>query len=262
MHRATRFLVLGLVLAFSDADVKANVVVATSLGLTQFQVAPSIGTFITLSPFTASANAQAQDDLSGANSQFNQLNDGSTAASAVTALANASAAASALSLTVNSAGGVRILGVTSFASSTGQGGLGDDFGGTGSFEIRDSSNPSPENVNVVFSATLSGSQSLTTDGAGVFATSEIIFTFSLPDLGSTLLSLDNPLSIGPSTSLVSPYGNMLTSTVQLQTNTEYAFIAEADAESSGFNSAPEPSFSLTNRSRYLCHFVRQAFLAE
>jgi hypothetical protein len=241
MHRSVGFLVLALAFTFSPSSAQADVIVSTSLDLTNFQVSPSIGMFVTLSPFTASANAQAQDDLSGPDSQFNQMNDGSTSASAATALASASAGASALALTANSASGVNIVGVTSFASSTGQGGLGGDLGGTGSFEILDTSNPTPSSVNVTFSATFSGSQSLYTDGTGVFATSEIIFNLILPDLGAVPISLDNLLSIGPSDSRLSPYSGTIMGSVQMLTNTDYAFIDEADAESSGFNYVPEPS---------------------
>lgn len=242
MRLTPGYVVFTLAWMFSSTSARADVVVSTSLDLTQFQVVPSVGTFLTISPFSASGNAQAQDDLSGADSQFNQVNDASTSASAATAMANASGGASAGSLTASSASGVSILGVTSFASSTGQGGLGADFQGTGSFEILDTSNPTPSSVSVTFSATLSGSQSLYTDGTGVFATSEIIYNLILPDLGAVPISLDNPLSIGPSDYLLSPYSATLTGTVQMLTNTDYTFIDEADAESSGFSYVPEPSF--------------------
>jgi hypothetical protein len=243
MQRSFGFLGLTLAVAFSLTPARADVVVVTSLSLTQFQVVPTVGTFVTLSPFTASANAQAQDDLSGPVSQFNQVNDGSTAATANTAFASASSSASSLALTASSASGVNLPGVMPFfASSTGQGGLGGDFGGTGLFEILDTTNPTRSSVSVTFNATLSGSQSLTTDGSGVFATSEIIFNLLLPDLGAVPISLDNPLMIGPSSSLISPYSNTLTGSVMMETNTDYTLIMEADAESSGLNAVPEPSF--------------------
>lgn len=186
--------------------------------------------------------------MSGSNSQFNQVNDSSTSVTAPTSLASASAAASSLSDTVSllaasASSGVNIPGVTASASSTGQGGLGGDFGGTGLFEIISASNTS---VNVTFSAKLSGSQSLTTNAFGQSATSEIIFNLLLPDIGSVVFFLDNPLSIGPSASLVDPLSTTLINTVTLQTNTDYTLIAEADAESSGLNTIPEPSsFFLT-----------------
>jgi hypothetical protein len=214
MRRAIEFLAWIIAIGFSPTAARADVFVATSLDVTSFGISPSIGPVMLLSPFTASANAQAQNDLSGFNFQINQAND------------------------------------TSTASSTGQGGLGGDFGGTGSFEIVSASNTP---VDVTFSATLSGSQTLTTDAYGDFATSEIVFNLVLPDIGSTVLFQDNPLSMGPSATLVSSYSNTLTNTVSLQTNTDYTFIAEADAESSGLN-VPEPS------SLFLTAFVSFAVL--
>lgn len=241
MHRAIGLLVFGVALVFSPAAVRASVLVNTSLSLTQLQILPSFGSVLILPPFTASANAQAQDDLSAPKSQFNQVNGGATSATAATALASASAAASSLSLaslSASAASGVNIPGVTAFASSTGQGGLGGDFGGTGLFEIVSASTTS---VSVTFNAKLSGSQSLTTNAFGQSATSEIIFNLLLPDIGSVVFFLDNPLSIGPSASLVAPLSTTLTNSVTLQTNTDYTLIAEVDAESSGLNTIPEPS---------------------
>jgi len=245
MRHTLGFVVFTLPWMFCSTSARADVMVSTSLDLTAFQVVPTVGTFVIVSPFTASANAQAQDDVSAPDSQFTQVNDGSTSASAATAFANASASASALTaitLAASAASSVHIPGVPFFGSSTGQGGLGGDFGGTGLFEILDSSNPTPSPVDVTFKATLSGTQSLSADGAGVFATSEIIFNLLLPDLGAVPIFLDNPISIGPSSSLDSPYSNTLMGTVTMLTNTDYTLIAEVDAESSALNSVPEPSF--------------------
>ncbi len=248
MDRTIGLLVLGIGLGFPTAA-PAGVIVQTSLNLNTLQISPSFGVVQIVSPFSASANAQAQDDLSGSNSAFNQVVDGSTPLTAVaTAFASAGAYASSSGdltslLTAYALSGVDI-GATSSASSTGQGGLGGDFGGSGLFEIFDSSNPSPSNVNVTFTASLSGSQSLATDAFGQSATSEIVFNLFLPDIGATPLFLDNPLSIGPGSSLAAPYSGTLTGAVTLQTNTDYTLIAEVDAESSGLNLTPEPSSSL------------------
>jgi hypothetical protein len=190
--------------------------------------------------------------------QFSQVNDSATSASCASAFASASGAASSTadlvsSLAASASSGVNIPGATnSFAESTGLGGLGGDFGGTGLFEILDSSNPTPSAVSVTFTATLSGDQTLTTDADGAFATSEIVFSLLLPAInsGNPIIFLDNPLCIGNSPgntclnsspgTVNSPYSNVLTDTVQLMTNTDYTLIAETDAESSGFN-VPEPS---------------------
>src|SRR6516165_6907220 len=96
MRRTLGFVVFTLAWMSSSTSARADVMVSTSLDLTQFQAVPTGGTFVIISPFTASANAQAQDDVSAPDSHFTQVNDGSTSASAATAFANASASASAL----------------------------------------------------------------------------------------------------------------------------------------------------------------------
>jgi hypothetical protein len=239
--RSLHFLTVIATLTLCSA-VKADVVVISSLSLSQLQIVPTSGTLQILSPFSASANAQAQDDISGMNSQFNQVNDSATSAAAATAFAIASGAASSVSLTASAASGVNIPEITSFASSTGQSGLGVDFGGTGQFEIV---SPSNTTVTTSFNAGFTGAQSLTTTGGGQFATSEIIFNLMLPDLGSnsSVLFYDNPLSIGPNGMLMGSFSNTLMSSVDLQTNTPYSLLLEVDAESSGYNFVPEPSYS-------------------
>jgi hypothetical protein len=257
MRRVIGFLALSIAAGFSTTAARADVMVSTSLSLTELQISPSTGSVVLLSPFTASVNMFALDDLSGVDSYYNQVIDSATSATVATAFASAGAAASSTgdlvsSLAASASSGVNIPGATnSFAESTGQGGLGGDFGGTGLFEILDTSNPTPSDVNVTFSATLSGDQTLTTDADGEYATSEIVFSLLLPDIsGTPIIFIDNPICIGtppgstciassPST-LNSPYSNTLTDTVQLLTNTGYTLIAEADAESSGLN-VPEPS---------------------
>src|SRR5580658_4154280 len=144
MRRAIGFLALSIAGGFSTTAARADVMVATSLSLTELQISPSTGSVVLLSPFTASANVFALDDLSGADSNFNQANDSATSATAATAFASAGAAASSTALAASASSGVNIPGATnSFAESTGQGGLGGDFGGTGLFEILDTSNPVP-----------------------------------------------------------------------------------------------------------------------
>jgi hypothetical protein len=247
MYRAIGSLLVGIGLAFAPAA-RASVVVQSSLSLNTLQIVSSFGVVEILSPFSASAYVTGEDSSSGFGTcpQQSQVNDGPTSISCASAFANAAGSASstgdlASSLAASASSGIGIPNTTASASSTGQGGLGGDFGGTGLFEILDSTNPTPSNVNVTFTAGLSGSQLLMTDAYGVSATSEIIFNLSLPDIGTTALFYDNPLSIGPSSSLNSPYSASPTDTVQLQTNTEYTLIVEADAESSGLNSTPEPS---------------------
>lgn len=162
---------LGLILFVSCRAAMADVVVQSSLNFSNLQIVPSSGLLQILSPVTASANAQAQDDISGMDSQFNQINDAATSAAAATAFASASAAASSVLLTANAASGVNIPGITSFASSTGQGGLGVDFGGTGQFEILSATNAM---VNTSFSAQITVNQSLKTTDGGQSASSEVV----------------------------------------------------------------------------------------
>jgi hypothetical protein len=240
--RFVRFSALLITLTVSSA-IKADVIVQSNLSLFQLQITPSAGTLQILPPFTASANASAEDSITGLSpQQFNQVNDSATSASASTAFANANGAASAVLLTASASSGVNLPEVTSSASSTGQGGLGLDFGGTGQIEIV---SPTNTTVSTEFSAQLSGNQSLTTTGGGQFATSEVIFNFMLPDLGAnaSVLFLDSPQSIGPGGMFVAPVSTTLMNSVNLQTNTPYNFLLEVDAESSGLDVAPEPSSS-------------------
>jgi hypothetical protein len=215
-------------------------VVNTSLNLIQLQILPSLGSLSILPGFSASAFASAEDSLGGFSQQSDPLFPGGPAitsanASALTTLASANGVASTASFTASASSGVSILGETPVdlsASSTGASGF------QGGFEIVTAG--APTNVNVTFNATLTGNQSLTTDAAGLGLNSEIVFNLVLPGTGSVLF-LDNPLSVGPSSSLVAPYSSTLTNSVSLMTNTDYTLIAAVDAESAGFNYAPEPS---------------------
>ena len=245
MRHAVGLLVLSAAVGFTTTSARADVVVSTSLNLTQLQILPSLGTLSILSGFSASAYGFAEDSLGGFSQQSDPPVPGGpptviASASALTALASANGSASTVSLSASASSGVSILGPSSFdssASSTGQGGF------QGSFEIL-SAVPTPAPVSVTFNAALTGYQSLTTDAAGVGLNSEIIFNLILPGVGptgTTVLFLDNPLSVGPNSSLVAPYSNTLTNSLNLMTNTDYALIAGADAESAGLNYAPEPS---------------------
>lgn len=231
MSSATGSLVLAVLCVF-PASLRADVIVSTSLSLTGLQISPSSGTLQILSPLTASAFAQAQDSLGGLDQHFNSADDGATSATALTLFANSSGAASAPLLDANAGSGVNISALEAAAASVGRGSL------RGTFEIIGATAP----VNVQFQAMLQISQSLSTPGAGQSATSEVIFTLFLPDLpNQPLLFLDNPLTIGASDSGSDTMSPTLTASVTLQPNTEYSFISEVDAESSGHNSVPEPS---------------------
>jgi len=215
---------------------KADVIVSSSINLTGLSISPASGSVSIISPFAASAFAQAQDSLGGFANQFNTVNDTATSASAATSLASGSAAASVPGLTASAASGVNISHVTASASGSGNGGPGSLAGLS---EITGTTGM----VNVTLSAPLTGNQSLTTNDGGQTASSEIIFSLLLPDIDSSNPELfyDNPLTIGPNSTLVSPLSTTLTTSVSLMANTQYTLIVDVDAESSGLNIVPEPS---------------------
>jgi len=239
MRRALGFAILAITLLFPIA-LRADAIVNNSLSLSGLQITPASGSVQLQAGFAASAFAEAEDSLGGFSQQFTTVNDGATSASAATTLANASAAASVPGLTASTSGGVNIPEINAFAESTANGGPGSLIG---SFEIVGTSGA----VSVQFAAPLMGSQSLSTIGGGRFATSEIAFNLLLPAVSSSpLLVYDNPLSIGPNSTLNFTYSNTLTASVMLQADTPYLLIAEVDPDSSGLNSTPEPSlFALT-----------------
>jgi len=220
---------------------QANSIVSTSLSLTNLQITSGIGTVEILSPLTASAFASAYDSLGGSDANFNTVNNTATSVSASTKLANASGGASASALTASASGGVNIPGMLDATAGTSPGPYGSL---SGTFEIMGpGSTPSP--VNVTIKAALSYSQSLMTDAYGEQANSEVIFQLNLPDVTATpFLFLDNPLQIGPNTTLAasrSPTLSGSTSSLGLLTNTPYSIYIEADAESSAINTSPEPA---------------------
>jgi hypothetical protein len=238
--RATLLLIAAFVFSLNPTAVRADVVVSSSLDLSQLQIVPTEGTVEFLSPWTAQVFVQAQDSLGGLDQHFNSVNDSATSASASTALANASGAASFQSLGASAASGVNIPDISANASSSSNGSFPGSLSGT--FEIVGATGP----VTVVFKAPLMVNQFLSANGAGISASSEVIFNLLSPDIngGSPLLFFDNPLSIGPNDSISFAASPMLTDSVTLQPNTPYFLIAEVDAESSGLSAVPEPSFLL------------------
>jgi hypothetical protein len=192
-------------------------------------------------PMTASAFAAALDSLGGSDSNFDSQDDAAVAVSASTTLVTAAAAASALDQTVSASSGINIpADLDAFASTS----SGPNASLSGSFQIvdgTDQANP----VNVTIAALLSYSQSLATDANGLQANSEVIFQLSLPDVDANpYLFFDSPLQIGSSDTLSTSGSPTLSgdpASLALLTNTPYAFFLEADAESSGLNTSPEPS---------------------
>jgi hypothetical protein len=208
------------------------VVVNTSLTLNQFTITPDSGSVQLILPITATAFAQAQDSLGGADANFDSEDNATASASALAFLANASGLADAVGFTGTATSGINIPDIDASATSVGQGGI------QGMLQITGATGP----VNVSFAAALSASQFLQTNQYGISATSEVVFSFLLPDIsGDNLLFYDNLLSIGPDQLINSSTSPNLTASATLQPDTPYFFIIGLDAESAGVDSVPEPA---------------------
>lgn len=237
MINATRCLVLSATLFLASVASRADVIVSSSLNLTQFQITPAAGSVVILPGVSVSAFAQALDSLGGFDQQFNSAIDAAISASAATALANASGTVSGVDLTGSVTGGITIPDIEAFASAEGQAML------SGMFEITGTTG----NVDVTLTAILATSQSLLTAGFGQSATSEVTYTFLIPDIESVpVLFYDNLLTIGPDQSLDQSSNPTQTITLSLPANTPLAFVQFLDDEPSGVNlnpvsPVPEPS---------------------
>ena len=119
--------------------------------------------------------------------------------------------------------------------------------GSGTFEVTGTAPVSATFMvaNPASSPGLGGvSQSLFTNGTGVSASSEAIFTLTIPLLQTApVLAFDNLLTIGPNQSQSFSSSSALTSltnTLLLQPNTVYNYNVALDVETSGV-STPEPA---------------------
>jgi hypothetical protein len=237
--RTLRKVVPSLILCFAwglyPAAVRADVVIDSSLSLTQLQIQPSAGSVQFLSPFNASTFTQVFDSSGGADQQFNTVNDGATSASASTTLVHATAAASALSMTASTTAGVNIPQITADAGTS----PGSPYGLLqGFFEIVGATGP----ISVQLKASLDVHQSLSTSGGGQLATSEAIFNLLLPDIsGDPILSFDNLLQIGQNDSIASSSSPTLSDFVMLPANTPLSLIFSTDTDVYTVSSVPEPS---------------------
>jgi PEP-CTERM motif len=212
----------------------ADAVVNTSLDLTNFTIVPSSGTVTYSSPTSASVFAQALDGLGGSDQTFNNMTGSLAQTMAETTLANGNASANGAP-PFDSAVDANILipGLNTFASSEGQGTL------SGVFEITGTTGP----VNVTFNVDLTDDQFLQTDLSGLSGSSQSIFTLTLPDIQSApVLSFNNLLTVtGPNQTQPYVASPMLTTSLLLQPNVQYSFVAAPDAESYAVDSTPEPS---------------------
>jgi hypothetical protein len=226
-------LFLIFVVCLAPNVLRADVVVTTELDLNAFQIIPDSGTLNILSPTTAFVFGQALDSSGGFDQETNSVNDSATSTNASTTVASASGAASAPALTGSVTANINLPNdFNGFANSEGQALL------SGSFEITGTANP----VNVTFNALLNIDQSLETTGGGQSATSETTFTLLLPDLsGDPVLFSDVPNSIGPDSVTSTSTDPTLTTSMLLEPDTPYSFVASLDAEADGVNITPEPS---------------------
>jgi hypothetical protein len=246
MTRVIWLAVLGFTALLSPITVRADVQAISLIKLTQLEILAPTGYSVSF-PFgvLATASASAQDDL-GSDAQFDFELDADASASAATTFASAKATAEALALTANAESELHIPGASNiFASSSANG---NPFGSlSGSFEVDGPAGTIP----VALQAGLSYSQLVKTDALGLFATSDVIFNFLLPDIGFSLPVFESLLIIGPNAMASQSGAPTLFDMVMLQANTPYSFVAGVDAESSGLN-VPEPSSVVLTATVFAC----------
>ena len=228
-----------LLLAFCGTALRADVIVNTSLIMTSLQIAPGVGTLqLSLAP---GVFGDVYDTLGDYNSAFDYSDDPALASASIP-LANINDSASvAGGLGVSASSGVSIFGIAAEAGTD----TGNNATISGTYDILDPSGAqaAPQPVDVTFTALLNASQTLFTDPLGISAFSEVTFALDLPDLGDSgddFLYFVNPETIGPDSSDSASSTPTLSETASLLTNTTYIFFLEADAESNGINSTPEP----------------------
>lgn len=199
-----------------QAFAKANGSLVSSI-----EIVASGGALLFADPWTGEAFADADGAF-----DF----DSGDAPSAFASSAYAEASASAASLVASASSAFDIPSdVAAFSFATGRGSLFNSFmvtGGSG-------------DVEVTFTATLSGNVSVDTGPLGVFASTEAIFAMELD--GDLLGIFQTSLLIGPSASDAASISDSISASRILQFDTLYFFYAEADSESSGLTTVPEPS---------------------
>ncbi len=237
MNRKALFLLL---LAVCCGALRADVIVSTSLSLTNLQITPGVGTLqLSLAP---GVFGDVFDTLGDYNFAFDFSDDPALANASIPLafINNSASVAGGLGATASS--GVSILGIDAEAGTD----TGNNATITGTLNILDPGGASadPQSVDVLFTALLNASQTLFTDPLGVSAFSEVTFALNLPDLGDSgnnFLFFDNLETIGSDSSNSTSSTPTLSETASLLTNTDYSFLLEADAESNGVNSTPEPA---------------------
>ena len=230
LSRAFMFvLLLGLFLSASSRAY-ADVVVISSLNFSNLQITSSSGSIQFGGAWQATAAAQAMNSLGELNAHFDSSIGGTAMANVMVTFAGAQGIANAASLTAGAGNQVNITGGTFAAGSSGQAFLTNTFMITGG----------TDDVDVTFSAMINGMQSLMTDGAGLFAESDVVFSLELD--GDPILFHASQLTGGPNTSMQQQIAQALSNTVTLQRNTVYTISIGIDTDiPPSTNSVPEPS---------------------
>jgi len=215
---------------------RADAIVDSDIYLDRLSITSSSGTLNVLSPLNTSAFAQALDS-SGVLLQNSDNEVDTTAHATVTTTTVPDAEGEIICVTCFhglpffefAKADVDIPnGFVGFASAEGQTTL------IGSFEITGVSG----SVSTDFSAAMRTFQNFFTVASG---TSEVAFTLTLPDVQATpILSYANPLAASYNQNFSVSPSPALTTSLVLQANTPYSFIAALDAESFAA-SAPEPA---------------------
>ena len=214
---------LGLALWLPTVD--GGVLVNSQASFQSLTITPAAGTVEVLSPWTASAFAEADGG-----SDFQTTEDGAVAVLASSALAAAAGAASSPSpgFAATSAA-LSIPGETpALSTATGRGSLGVRFQVTGG----------AGQVNVSFGADLEASVSATTDSSGVLAESEVIFLLLVD--GDVVLFQNLLASVGANSTDSQTTSGALSGLLTLEYDRPYELLTELDAEALGVN-VPEPT---------------------
>ena len=222
-------LVLACLVLSWPRRVEADADASCSLTFSNLTIAPSAGTVVYDSSWTAESFVQAQNSLGELDQQYVSTNEATATADASATYATGHGDASPLTLAGTASSSAIIPGSASQqAISEGQPDVYNSFtitGGTGT-------------VNVAFSVDLSGMLNVMTDSYGANAVAETIFNLTLN--GNSTLFSDTLLSVGPNSTNTLPVAVSLTNTVALQYGTDYFVFAQPDAETTAVT-IPEPS---------------------
>lgn len=223
----------------------ATAIASSTLVFNNLAIMPATGTISLDGVWVLEAFAHADNSLGDIDEQFTPgSSPGVVSASAAVTWASANGSAHApnpppdLIVAGSASSAVNLPGCgPASASGNGRGTLFNSFTLTGG-------GPS---VDVTFEIDISGLIDLLTDGCGVFARSETIFTLAVD--GEVVLFDDRPREIGPNSGLIEPFAGHLMNTVTVASvdadgmPLSHSLILEADSESRALV-MPEPPVGL------------------